>query len=94
MTFDFNLHIFHHRDEAIQAIANLKETIMAILDPLAAEVTETKGVMQSAIVLINGLAAQIQEHLNEPEKIQEIINDLKATKAELAEAVAANSPTP
>lgn len=93
MTFDFNLRIFHHRDEAVQAIANLKETIMAILDPLAAEVAETKGIMQSAVVLINGLAEKLVEHQNEPEEIARLAEELNETSEALAAAVAANQTT-
>jgi len=68
--------------------------IMAILDPLAAEVTETKTIIESAVTLIEGIAAQLEEHKNEPAEIQRLADELNASSDALAAAVQANTPTP
>ncbi len=64
------------------------------LDDLQAEVEEVKTVQQSAITLINGLAEQIREAGTDPAKLAQLASDLDASSKALAEAIAANTPTP
>jgi hypothetical protein len=77
-------------------------TLMAQeIDDLAVEVTETVGVMQSAVALINGISARIQDAVDaalaaNPTVDLSALNTLRTeldTKGnELAAAVAANTP--
>jgi len=74
---------------------------MAALDPLTAEVTETVGVIQSAITLINGIAGRIQDAVDaalaanpgvDLAALETLRTDLDASSSALAAAVAANTP--
>jgi len=64
----------------------------AQLDTLTQEVTEMSTVVDSAIVLINGLAAQIVELKDDPAALQALADSLDAKANSLAAAVAANTP--
>lgn len=48
--------------------------------------------IESAITLINGLSATLEEAKDDPEQIQAVIDQLAAQKDALAAAVAANTP--
>jgi hypothetical protein len=72
-----------------------KEIAMSVqLDNLTREVAETKAIEQSAIVLIQGLAARLQEIADDPVAIQALANELDVKAAELAAAIAAVPPLP
>lgn len=65
------------------------------MDPLAgltAQVQATTGAEQSAIVLIQGLAAALTAAGTNPAKLQAIVDSLNASSTALAAAVVANSP--
>lgn len=103
-----NIHIFHHEvnelhevhkklDEILAYVKDIriKEiTMSAQLDTLTAEVTETGTVIDSAIELINGLAAQIAAIKDDPVAIQALADELNAKSEALAAAVQANTPPP
>jgi prefoldin subunit 5 len=69
-----------------------REAIMADLDSLAEEVERNTAVDQSAITLLNGLAAQIESLKSDPAALQALVDDLRASSTNLANAVAANTP--
>lgn len=60
-------------------------------DILVEEVTELTGVVESAIRLIDGLAAQIEDCKDDPEQIAAIVANLQTQRDALAAAVAANT---
>ena len=65
----------------------------ASLDNLTNEVAETKGAIESAIVLINGLAQEVRDLKNAPNvdaAIDALSAELDGTSKALAAAVAAN----
>ncbi len=62
------------------------------LDNLTAEVAEVKGVAQSAVTLIKGLADQIAALKADPVALQALSDDLKATASALGAAIQANTP--
>ncbi len=66
--------------------------IMATLDALVAQVAANKTVIDSAIVLINGIAARIAAAGADPAALAALVDDLKASDSALAAAVAANTP--
>lgn len=62
------------------------------MDDLTAEVAETKGIMASAKVLIEGFAARLEAAGTDPAKLNALREDLDTSSTDLAKAVAANSP--
>ena len=66
--------------------------IMADLTQLQAEVERNTAVDESAITLLNGLAAQIESIKTDPAALQALANSLKSSSDALAQAVVANTP--
>ena len=64
------------------------------LQRLQLEVSEMAGVVDSAIVLINGLAQQIRDLAGDPVALNAMADELDAKASALGSAVAANTPTP
>lgn len=72
---------------------NIKENfIMADLTALTQAVTDNSSVVDSAVLLINDIAAQLSAAATDPAAVQAIADQLTAKSAELAAAVAANTP--
>ena len=65
---------------------------MADLTALTAEVTQNSAVVDSAITLMNGLAAQIEVLKTDPAALQDLANTIRASSDRLAAAVVANTP--
>lgn len=68
-------------------------TMSAALDRLTREVSETKEVAASAVAMIEGLAQQIRDLKDDPAALEALANELDASQAALAAAVAANTPS-
>lgn len=66
--------------------------IMADLTALQAEVDRNTSVEKSALLLIQGIAAQLQAAGTDPAKLATLLGQLKANDDELAAAVVANTP--
>jgi hypothetical protein len=104
MRIDLHVHVHDAREQQldrieklVQAVFNREAQMSQQLDDLKAQVTETTQVEQSAITLINGIAAQLQEAINngaDPATLQAMHDELKANSDALAAAVAANTPPP
>lgn len=62
------------------------------LDDLTADVAAETSVEKSALVLINGFAAQLAAAGTDPVKLKALSATLRQNNAELAQAVAANTP--
>lgn len=62
------------------------------LDSLTAQVTANNAVVESAIVLINGIADRILAAGVDRTKLTELANSLKSEDDTLAAAIAANTP--
>lgn len=60
------------------------------LENLTTEVAETKGIMASAKVLIEGFAAALAAAGTDPVKLKALKDDLNAGSEDLAAAIAAN----
>jgi len=70
-----------------------REIAMSVeLDALTVKVQETTTVAQSAIALINGLAAQIADLKDDPAALQALADSLGASSTALAAAITANTP--
>ncbi len=76
----------------LNAVLKLEVAMTLELDNLTAEVTRNGDVEQSAIVLINGIAAQLLAAKDDPAKIAALSASLKGSADNLAAAVAANTP--
>lgn len=61
------------------------------LDALTAAVHQTETVIDSAVTLINGFAAQIAAAKDDPVAIQALADEMTAKSNTLAEAIAANT---
>lgn len=64
----------------------------AELDNLTTEVTNATTVEQSAITLIQGLKASLDAAGTDPVKLKALSDSLAASDANLAAAIAANTP--
>lgn len=67
---------------------------MAELQDLQAQVAANKTVIDSALVLINGIADRIKAAGTDPAALQALTDSLKAEDDALAAAVTANTPAP
>jgi hypothetical protein len=79
-------------DQLLVSFTQAKEAIMADLGSLTAEVERNTAVDQSAITLLNGLAAQIESLKSDPVALQALADQLKGSSDNLAAAVVANTP--
>jgi peptidoglycan hydrolase CwlO-like protein len=62
------------------------------LENLRAQVQNNRDVIQSAIVLINGIADRVKAAQSDPGALQALADDLSSQDTALAQAVAANTP--
>lgn len=69
-----------------------QEAIMAELDDITAQVAANKVVIDSAVVLINGIADRITAAGVDPAKLAALTASLKSEDDALAAAVTANTP--
>lgn len=80
-----------HQHDVGVLVEELK-TMSAALDRLTTEVSETRGAVNSAVTLIQGLAQQIRDLKEDPVALEALANDLDQQQTEIAAAVAANTP--
>lgn len=94
--------VYHHNlptdfklDKIIRLLKEvlIKEEQMSVeLDALTVQVEANEDLEQSAIVLIQGIAAQLAAIKDDPVKIQALADSLKVSADKLAEAITANTP--
>lgn len=75
-----------------ERIDALGVTMSLALDALSAQVQANNDLAASAIALIQGLAKQISDNVNDPVALAALADSLKASDADLAAAIAANTP--
>ena len=78
--------------DILGAVQEKEEIMSKELDALTAQVKANTDVEASAVILIQGLAAQIAEAKDDPVKIQALADSLKGSADTLAAAVSANTP--
>lgn len=95
------IHVYHHLDfepssavGILQAILDLKVTIMSALSDLQAEVAQNSSVVDSAITLLQGLKAKLDEAIasGDPAALTALSAELDAKTNALAAAVQENTP--
>lgn len=79
-------------ERGLKALINQGVTMSQALNTLKSEVENNTAVDQSAIQLLHGLAAQIATLKEDPAALQTLADNLRSASAELAAAVAANTP--
>jgi peptidoglycan hydrolase CwlO-like protein len=98
MIFRFSVFVRLRREAAIlrklDAIYEQGAKMAGELERLQTEVSEMSGVVDSAVVLIGGLAQQIRDLAQDPAALTAMADELDAKASRLAAAVAANTPTP
>lgn len=100
-----DIHLYHHLIDDRSASAGLlaitrklnhildkQDRIMATLAELTAQVAANSTVIDSALVLISGIAARIEAAGTNPVALDALVAELQAKDTELAAAVAANTP--
>jgi hypothetical protein len=93
MRIDFYLHDeTTSSHELLQLILQKVNSMSASLDDLADKVAATKTVAQSAVVLIQGLKAQLDAAGTDPAKLKALSDSLADTDQQLADAITANTP--
>lgn len=80
--------------QAITIIMELEAKMSAEMDRLEAEVAETGTVVDSVIVLLQGIAQQLQDAGTDRAKLDQLASDLDAKTNALAEAAATVPPQP
>jgi hypothetical protein len=75
----------------LQAVKTEEDKIMATIDEVQADVTAEDTVVDSAITLIQGIAAALKAAGTDPTKLAALHNDITTKSAALADAVAANT---
>lgn len=80
--------------EMLSLIIKNQELLMSAIDDLTAQVAANKTVVDSALVLIQGIAARITAAGTDPAALAALTDSLKSEDDALAAAVAANTPAP
>ncbi len=89
-----NFKIENKLDKIIDLLKKGINKMSVEFDAMASQVQANSDAIDSAIVLINGIADRITAAGVDPAKLQALTDELKAKDAALAAAVVANTPTP
>jgi chromosome segregation ATPase len=89
---DSILILFTRIESSLAVLTMKQEQVMADLTALTAEVERNTAVDQSAIALLNGLAAQIEALKTDPIALQNLADTMRGSSDALAAAVTANTP--
>jgi TolA-binding protein len=89
------VHIHIHTDASpvTEQILEEIQTMSAQVQRIQDDVTNLTSISQSAIALIVGLAQQVRDNATDPAALNALADQLEASSADLAEAVAANTPS-
>lgn len=87
----------HCQQQVLNALNRIEQKVNNMgneLDSLTNQVASNTSVVESAITLINGIAARITAAGADPAKLAALTASLKSEDDALAAAVAANTPAP
>jgi len=90
-------HINHKLDNILDILEHIKDKLKHMsleLDNLTAQVHANSDLLDSATLLINGIADRITAAGVDPAKLTALADELKAKDEVLAAAVTANTPAP
>ena len=89
---EFKLDVyFHFGDNFIQLLTERMNVMTVQMQSLTDQVTANNQVIESAITLINGIAAQLAAVKDDPVAIQALADSLAAEDTTLAAAITANT---
>jgi hypothetical protein len=80
-----------HIEQILNQILNMEKRIMTNLETLTATVNSTEGVIDSTLVLLQGLSDYIKANATNPAVLLDLANSLEAKKVALADALVANA---
>ena len=100
LTVDLNVFLHpgvdsHVRDQLnriLNAITKLETKLANEMEDLTTQVTQTNTVIDSAIVLIQGIKAQLDAAGNNPVLLKALRDSLDTSEQALAAAIVANTP--
>jgi hypothetical protein len=78
--------------ELLNLLKEKLDHIMATLDALTAQVAENNNLLASAVLLIDGIAAEIAAAGVDPTKLAALTSSLQSSDTALATAIIANTP--
>jgi hypothetical protein len=78
-------------NDLLYDILEVLDAMTAQLDQLSADVEQNTSVTDSAVTLLENLAAEIRANANDPAALTDLASKLEANSQKLADAVAANT---
>ena len=87
-----NSHIENQLNRILDAITKLETKLANELEDLTTQVAETKTVIDSAIVLIQGIKAALDAAGSNPAALKALRDSLDTSEQALAAAIVANTP--
>ena len=79
-------------DQVLTRLTQQEQIIMADLSAISAAVATNGSVVDSAIVLLNDIAAQFAAAATDPAAVAALAAEIEAKSADLAAAIVANTP--
>lgn len=80
-----------HQHTLLHEINGRITHMSAALDRLTQEVADSRSATQSLITLVEGLAQQIRDNVDDSDALNKLADDLDAQQQEIAAAVTANT---
>jgi hypothetical protein len=101
LAMHIHVHIHHHgpskgNEEVMELLIDNNKKLVKManeLETLQAEVSETKTVMGSAVTLLQGLKAKLDEAIGNPAALAALSAELDTNTNALAAAITANTPS-
>jgi|SRR6478736_7853174 len=79
-------------DEHLHRLLKGQRKMSAQLDRLIRETQETQDAVDSVLTLVDGLAQQLRDAADDPQKINDLADTLDQLQTRIANAVVANTP--
>lgn len=92
-----DINVYFHDMEVVRLLKKIlkeEEKIMATMQELRSAVERNTSVDDSVLTLLSGISQQLKDAQaqNDPQAIQDIINQLDANTQKMTDAVSANTP--
>jgi hypothetical protein len=89
---DTVLKVLHSQNQQLYQLIRQERKVSMDLSELTAQVSTNTDVVESAVLLISGLADQLEAAAGDPAAVQDLVNQLRSNNDVLAAAVAAGTP--
>lgn len=92
-----DVHVYLHDPDVLRLLNKIlkkEEQIMATMQDLRSAVERNTSVDDSVLTLLSGISQQLKDAQaqNDPQAIQDVINQLDANTQKMTDAVTANTP--